>query len=122
QAAVPTRVAGYLSSVVAEANNAATLIDDLVLVNQIERGEVNLRPTEIDLGQMLRQVATSHLPEGYAARLAVDAPKERIAAYGDPEATRRAIVSLLHVAVRFCRTEQSCYARAHRAPSEGVVY
>src|SRR5262249_39836115 len=56
---LPDSTANYLSAVVEEANQIAALVDDLVLVRRLERGEVPAIRSKVDLNSLLRGILAS---------------------------------------------------------------
>jgi len=109
QAALPPQIGGYLASVVDEANQIASLIDDLVLVSQIERGAVVCQLGVVDLERVVRRLLDGHVPTVQATTLTFSPSKETVLAYCDPDLIRRAVSRLLQFALKYCRSNESGY-------------
>jgi K+-sensing histidine kinase KdpD len=107
QSALPARVEGYLESVLDEANQLASLLEDLVLVNQCERGVVAIHPTTVDLGQLVARVPTAAELKYHQPRAAANSSANPIVAYCDPELTQRALNRLVEFAVKYCRSSDA---------------
>lgn len=101
QPTLPPNVGGYLASVVDEANQIASLIDDLVVVSQIERGNIDCHPGVVDLGRLVRRVADTPVLSAHATTLTVESSAETVLAFCDPEMTRRAVARLVQCAVKY---------------------
>ena len=86
-----------------QVTHMARLIDDLLDVSRIQRGQLLLRCEPCDLGTIARQTAEDYRPSFEAAGLdlVIDIPDEPIAIYGDPIRVAQMLGNLLQNAARF---------------------
>jgi light-regulated signal transduction histidine kinase (bacteriophytochrome) len=122
QGALPPKVETYLSSLVDEANHMASLIDDLVLVSQLERGEVPVQPGLVDLTRLLRRVTDGPVLSRHQTTPTLCDASESVVAYCDPNVTRRAIVRFIQCAVKYSRMNESCQVGTRRDGKESIVW
>jgi signal transduction histidine kinase len=122
QSALPARVEAYLESVLDEANQLASLLEDLVLVNQCEREVVAIHPTMVDLGQLVTRVSTATELKYYPARSAANGGAQVVAAYCDPELTQRALTRLAEFAVKYCRSSDAGQIGTYKDDERSYVW
>lgn len=122
QSALPPQIGGYLASVVDEANQIASLIDDLVLVSQIERGTISCQPAAVDLGRLVTRVTDGHVLRGHATTMMLENSSETVLARCDPDLTRRAVTRLIQFAIKYCRSNEAGQIGVGRDGAESFVW
>jgi signal transduction histidine kinase len=119
---LPDSTAHYLEAVVEEANQIATLVDDLVLVRRIERGEISTLRSDVNLNALLRGVIDSANPADTTSRPIIVPTAEPVIVKCDPYVLTRAIVLLLVVAARHSRSNERVSAGIRRVVSGAEVW
>lgn len=96
----------YLTLVQRSAEGMARLLDDLLDIAQIERGQIELHPAAVDLGAFLSEVvAANHLiAERKGIALAYEPPPEPITARFDRDRIEQVLNNLISNAVKFSRS------------------
>lgn len=122
QSDVPPKVGRYVSSVVDEANRLATLIDDLVLLNRVEQGSVQVNPSTLDLDELLECILAPQKNVEPPVRLVTSSRAMRPIAWCDPQLTERAIVNLLRVAGKYCQRGESALVGSRESPYGSVIW
>ncbi len=79
------------------------LLDDLLDISRLTRGQLTLRQEPVELGRILRDVVTqlSHKLEGRQQRIDVHLPKNELMVQGDPTRLRQVFANLLSNASRY---------------------
>jgi PAS domain S-box-containing protein len=79
------------------------LVDDLLDVARVTRGQVELRREWIDLGELLRAAADTSAPliEAARHRFSLRLPAEPVTLYGDPTRLTQVLSNLLNNAARY---------------------
>ncbi len=109
---LPAPAAHYLATVVEEANQIASLVDDLVLSSRLEHGEVEPRPSNVDLDRLIWSVVDNPVNLDGTSRPLVVPSSGGIVSLVDAHLTARAIMRLLHVAARLARSDESIHIGA----------
>jgi signal transduction histidine kinase len=103
---LPDSTAHYLSAVVEEANQIATLVDDLVLVRRLERGEVTAFRSRVDLNGLVRTIRDNPPTPDASLRPTLSLTADPVVAECDPHILSRAILLLLVVTSRQARSNE----------------
>ncbi|WP_020473591.1 response regulator [Zavarzinella formosa] len=103
--AAPTEKAAYNAReiIARQVAHMARLVDDLLDVARIVRGQIRLLPKECDLAQLVRQTAEDHRPTLTKAglTLGVYVPDRPLPVSGDPVRLAQMVGNLLHNAGKF---------------------
>ena len=99
------------------------LVDDLLDVARVNRGQVELRRAWIDLGEVLSAAVDSSLPLIEAARheFALRLPAEPIALYADPTRLTQVVSNLLNNAARYTPRGGAIELAAGREGGEALI-
>lgn len=86
-----------------QVSHMARLVDDLLDVARIARGQIQLRTEPTDLAAIVRQTAEDYRPTMLAAgiELGLSVPSEAISMNGDPTRLTQVVGNLLHNATKF---------------------
>jgi signal transduction histidine kinase len=119
---LPDSTAHYLSAVVEEANQIATLVDDLVLVRRLERGEIAALRSSVDLNALLRSMC-DYLPAPDASlRPTLFLTGNSVVAECDPHILSRAILLLLVVTSRQARSSERLSAGTRNSATGAEIW
>ncbi len=101
-----------------QVRHQARLVDDLLEVQRIGRGDVKLRCEPLELGELVRATFERQLPAFEAAEvsMALDLPAERLAMRGDRRRLTQALEGLLSNAVKFTPAGGQVTVRLARTP------
>lgn len=120
QSDVPPTVGRYVANVVDEANHLAALIDDLVLLNRLEQGTIQVHARTVNLDKLLEAVLERRMGCEITLRLAPTPGTTTPAAYCDPVLTERAVANLLRVSLKYCYKSEDGLVGS-RASADGPV-
>jgi PAS domain S-box-containing protein len=86
-----------------QSEHLTRLVDDLLDVTRIARGKIELRPTRVDLGDVLRRTAEDlrAVVEQRGIELALELPSANATVVGDATRLGQVIGNLLHNATKF---------------------
>ena len=109
-----------------QTHHLARLVDDLLDVSRMTRGQVELRRERVDLGQVLRQVLSVIRPMAESRGLTVDTTLPHEAVWMDADGTRleQVFMNLLDNATKYTDTGGAISLRAELSAREdrpGVV-
>ena len=96
----------YLTLVRRSAEGMVRLLDDLLDLAQIERGQIELRPAAVDLGTFLGEVVEANrlIADRKGITLASELPSEPITAWFDRDRIEQVLNNLISNAVKFSRS------------------
>jgi len=97
----------YLTLVRRSAEGMVRLLDDLLDLAQIERGQIELRPAAVDLGAFLGEVVEANrlIADRKGITLASEPPPEPITAWFDRDRIEQVLNNLISNAVKFSRSD-----------------
>lgn len=106
--AAPEAVLGALSVIEEEADRMTRLVEDLLLLARLDRGEL-LRADVVGLDELAHEVAVRYgrLASAQGLRLQVEAP-DSVVVRGDERALRRVLVNLTHNALAHTERGEVC--------------
>ncbi|HEX9670134.1 MAG TPA: MEDS domain-containing protein [Thermoanaerobaculia bacterium] len=86
-----------------QVRHQAALVDDLLEVQRVTRGEIELHREPLELVELVRATVERERPalEAAGLTLAVDLPRERLGVQGDPARLGQALEKLLRNAAKF---------------------
>ncbi len=96
----------YLTLVRRSAEGMVRLLDDLLDIAQIERGQIELNPTDVDLGAFLSEVVEANrlIADRKGIALVYEPPSEAITARFDRDRVDQVLNNLISNAVKFSRS------------------
>jgi PAS domain S-box-containing protein len=99
------------------------LIDDLMDVSRISQGKMTLRKTRVDLGEVVRQIATDALPvcEGRGRKTVAVLPKHPVPVEVDVVRIGQVITNLIQNACRFTPVGGNMELRLEREGDQAVL-
>ena len=97
---VPPGVDKALHGIHRSVNRMAGLVESLLDMGQLQRGELPLKPGELDLGELLREVVGHFQPLPEGQRIHLDAP-EGLVLPGDRERLEQVFTNLVANALRY---------------------
>jgi signal transduction histidine kinase len=98
---LPPAARQHLDMVISEANRITALIDDLVLLGDLEKGDEAVHLRAADLAELLFGILRDAPRLGLAGRCAIAPGLPRITARCDPNLLERAIANLTWYALKF---------------------
>ncbi len=95
----------FLQTVETETDRLIRLVNDLLVLSRADSEALNLQCSEVDLGQLAREMANRLAPQAAARQVAlgVDANSERLIALADHDRVEQVLVNLLDNAVKYSR-------------------
>ncbi|MCK6581184.1 MAG: HAMP domain-containing histidine kinase [Anaerolineae bacterium] len=99
----PERYTAMMQDILSAANDAARIIDDLLILQRIDRGERDATFRSVELGALLRGAVQKHLPrvEQRHQNLRTQYAGEPAIVLGEPALLREAFVNVLDNAVKY---------------------
>ncbi|MFL5946045.1 MAG: ATP-binding protein [Gaiellaceae bacterium] len=97
----PEEMRRYLEVIRAEARRLAELLNDLLDLQRIEQGTIELRLEEVDLNDLLAAQTTLYSAQSGEHELALDPADERLVVYGDRDRLAQVIGNLLSNAIKY---------------------
>jgi signal transduction histidine kinase len=106
-----------------QVNHLVRLVDDLMEVARVTRGQIELRKQPVDLGAMLRSAVETSRPLIEAARheLTVSAPAEPVTIVADPVRLAQVIANLLNNAAKYTEEGGRIGLTARREGDQAIV-
>ncbi len=97
-----------LSSVLERTDHLAEIIEDLLLVTELERGQLDgiITTRETEVRQIVARLATEAAERSPDRRIELQLPDGEVTAQGDPLRLRQAVNALLDNALRYSPTEE----------------
>jgi PAS domain S-box-containing protein len=105
-----------------QVNHMVRLVDDLLEVSRITRGQIELRKEQVELASIIRSAVETSKPliEAASHQLAVSLPAEPIPLYGDPVRLAQIVANLLNNAAKYTNDGGQIWLTA-RSESGGIV-
>ena len=97
----PEEMRRYLEVIRAEARRLAELLNDLLDLQRIEQGTIELRLEEVDLNDLLHAQITLYSAQSGAHELVLDPSDEPLVVYGDRDRLAQVIGNLLSNAIKY---------------------
>jgi signal transduction histidine kinase len=97
----PEEMRRYLEVIRAEARRLAELLNDLLDLQRIEQGTIELRLEEVDLNDLLAAQITLYSAQSGEHELALDPADEPLVVYGDRDRLAQVIGNLLSNAIKY---------------------
>jgi signal transduction histidine kinase len=97
----PDEMRRYLEVIRAEARRLAELLNDLLDIQRIEQGTIELRLEEVDLNDLLSAQVTLYSAQSENHRLRLDPADDVLAVYADPDRLAQVIGNLLSNAIKY---------------------
>jgi signal transduction histidine kinase len=97
----PEEMRRYLEVIRAEARRLAELLNDLLDLQRIEQGTIELRLVEVDLNDLLSAQITLYSAQSGDHELALDPSDEPVVVYGDRDRLAQVIGNLLSNAIKY---------------------
>ncbi|MBI5744700.1 MAG: PAS domain-containing protein [Elusimicrobia bacterium] len=96
------------------------MIEDILNITKMERGDMTLRLQDMDAGKLIERVREFYGPEAARKKISLSAPapSERTEFGGDPELLERVITNLLSNALKFTPSGGSISLYCGSAPGE----
>jgi signal transduction histidine kinase/ActR/RegA family two-component response regulator len=92
-----------------QAGHQARLIDDLLDINRISQGRIQLKCEAIDLRQPLKNAIENYLPmiQSKSVSFRFEAPSQEISVYADPVRIEQIVTNLLANSLKFTKAGES---------------
>ncbi|MFL5950310.1 MAG: ATP-binding protein [Gaiellaceae bacterium] len=97
----PDEVHRYLEVIRTEARRLAELLNDLLDIQRIEQGTIELRLEEVDLNDLLAAQVTLYSAQSVNHELRLDPADEALVVYGDRDRLAQVIGNLLSNAIKY---------------------
>jgi signal transduction histidine kinase len=97
----PEEMRRYLEVIRAEARRLAELLNDLLDLQRIEQGTIELRLEEVDLNDLLTAQITLYSAQSEDHELLLDPSDDRLVVYGDRDRLAQVIGNLLSNAIKY---------------------
>jgi signal transduction histidine kinase len=97
----PDEVRRYLEVIRTEARRLAELLNDLLDIQRIEQGTIELRLDEVDLNDLLAAQVTLYSAQSADHELRLEASEEPLVVYGDRDRLAQVIGNLLSNAIKY---------------------
>jgi two-component system phosphate regulon sensor histidine kinase PhoR len=121
-----TRQQEFLGYVRTSALHLSALVEDILLITKADSGQFSLRPSEIDVGSLLRQTLQSVAQAAVKAEVAmsVHVPPEMPLLRGDELRVQQVLTNLLNNAIKFSppHTEISISVRQSGSTAEFAIH
>jgi len=97
----PEEMRRYLEVIRTEARRLAELLNDLLDIQRIEQGTIELKLEEVDLNELLSAQVTLYSAQSNSHELRLDAADEPLVVYGDRDRLAQVIGNLLSNAIKY---------------------
>jgi signal transduction histidine kinase len=97
----PDEMRRYLEVIRTEARRLAELLNDLLDIQRIEQGTIELRIDEVDLNDLLAAQVTLYSAQSADHELRLDASDDELVVYGDRDRLAQVIGNLLSNAIKY---------------------
>ena len=97
----PDEVRRYLEVIRTEARRLAELLNDLLDIQRIEQGTIELRLDEVELNDLLAAQVTLYSAQSAAHELRLDGSDDSLVVYGDRDRLAQVIGNLLSNAIKY---------------------
>jgi signal transduction histidine kinase len=97
----PEEMRRYLEVIRTEARRLAELLNDLLDIQRIEQGSIELKLDEVDLNDLLAGQVTLYSAQSSDHELRLDAAEEPVFVYGDRDRLAQVIGNLLSNAIKY---------------------
>jgi signal transduction histidine kinase len=97
----PEEMRRYLEVIRTEARRLAELLNDLLDIQRIEQGSIELKLDEVDLNDLLAAQVTLYSAQSVDHELRLDAAEEPVFVYGDRDRLAQVIGNLLSNAIKY---------------------
>jgi signal transduction histidine kinase len=97
----PEEMRRYLEVIRTEARRLAELLNDLLDIQRIEQGTIELRLDEVDLNDLLAAQVTLYSAQSSMHELRLDASEDPLVVYGDRDRLAQVIGNLLSNAIKY---------------------
>lgn len=97
----PDEMRRYLEVIRTEARRLAELLNDLLDIQRIEQGTIELRLDEVELNDLLAAQVTLYSAQSAAHELRLDGAEEPLVVYGDRDRLAQVIGNLLSNAIKY---------------------
>jgi signal transduction histidine kinase len=97
----PEEMRRYLEVIRTEARRLAELLNDLLDIQRIEQGSIELKLDEVDLNDLLAAQVTLYSAQSADHELRLDASEEPVFVYGDRDRLAQVIGNLLSNAIKY---------------------
>jgi signal transduction histidine kinase len=106
-----------------QVNHMVRLVDDLMEVSRITRGQIELRKEETDLATVIRSAVETSKPliEAKGHQLAISLPPDPIPLYGDAIRLGQVLANLLNNAAKYTERGGQIWLAARRDADEAVI-
>lgn len=126
QDSAPVEMQPALATIDEQADRLVRLVDDLMLAARLQRGEIRLRRTAVDLADLARRaIAVAETKAGRrGVSLELDLPAGAAAVRpvsGDPDRLQQAVLNLLDNALRAAPTGSAVEVRVRSVPGEAIL-
>ncbi len=110
----------FLGIIKSNVDRLVALIEDLLDVSRIEAGEITLKPTSVDMNDVMCDVANSIKPQldRKAQSLVVDAPEALPAAWGDRDRATQILMNLVANAHKYAPNDSTITITAQAEANE----
>ena len=112
-----------LEQILSELERTSHLVENLLLIARADSGGSQIRSSEIDLTQAVREACLQAAPLFQAKHIKFesDLPDRPIAVQGDAQALRRLFLILIDNAVKYTPSDRSVKVSAHETSNTAVV-
>jgi signal transduction histidine kinase len=114
-----TRLTTYLDSLEASGRHLASLTNDLLDVSRLQRGELPIRPQEIDVVALLQHIVQRG--EWAEHHLILETDERHVELMIDPDRIGQVVSNLLENAVKYSPEGTDIVVRLHRADSGALI-
>jgi signal transduction histidine kinase len=97
----PEEMRRYLEVIRTEARRLAELLNDLLDIQRIEQGTIELKLEEVDLNDLLAAQVTLYSAQSTSHELQLDAAEDALVVYGDRDRLAQVIGNLLSNAIKY---------------------